>query len=103
MQHFSFQALLFLVLTVLITSGTLSPLDMYPKILNFYPVTVQSFNMSMPRHRQCVLPLVRTVKVQFAHGITKTHILAMVFCASSRVPLLFMYVYEGKGTGVEQT
>ncbi|KNC77230.1 hypothetical protein SARC_10307 [Sphaeroforma arctica JP610] len=46
--------------TVLVTSGTLSPLDMYPKILSFVPVTVQSFKMSMPRHRECVLPLIIT-------------------------------------------
>eukprot|EP01134_Creolimax_fragrantissima_P004010 CFRG4010T1 len=46
--------------TVLVTSGTLSPLDMYPKILSFIPVTVQSFKMSMPRHRECVLPLIVT-------------------------------------------
>jgi hypothetical protein len=37
---------------------------MYPKILNFYPVTVQSFSMSMPRHRECVLPLVWEIKTQ---------------------------------------
>lgn len=55
-------------LTVLITSGTLSPLDMYPKILNFYPVTVQSFAMSMPKHRECVLPLVCLVECWAGNG-----------------------------------
>jgi DNA excision repair protein ERCC-2 len=42
--------------TVIITSGTLSPLDMYPKLLNFNPIISKSFKMSLPR--KCILPLV---------------------------------------------
>ncbi len=42
--------------TVVITSGTLSPLDMYPKILDFRPVTTMSFTMTLAR--QCICPLI---------------------------------------------
>ncbi|KAA0164780.1 hypothetical protein FNF31_02317 [Cafeteria roenbergensis] len=42
--------------SVILTSGTLSPLDMYPKILNFHPVVRASFEMSLTR--PCILPLV---------------------------------------------
>jgi DNA excision repair protein ERCC-2 len=35
---------------VIITSGTLSPLEMYPKILNFKPVVMHSFNMTLSRN-----------------------------------------------------
>lgn len=42
--------------TVVITSGTLSPLDMYPKILNFHPVIMSSFTMTLAR--PCLLPMV---------------------------------------------
>ncbi|XP_067947764.1 general transcription and DNA repair factor IIH helicase subunit XPD-like [Watersipora subatra] len=44
--------------TVVITSGTLSPLDMYPKILDFHPVLMSTFSMSLAR--QCIYPLVVT-------------------------------------------
>lgn len=44
--------------TVVITSGTLSPLDTYPRMLNFQVVVSASFNMSM--ERRCVCPLVMT-------------------------------------------
>lgn len=43
--------------SVVITSGTLSPLDMYPKILDFNPVLMTSFTMTLAR--QCILPMVR--------------------------------------------
>lgn len=43
--------------TVVITSGTLSPLDMYPKILNFHPVIMSSFTMTLAR--PCLLPMVK--------------------------------------------
>ncbi|CAE7947434.1 XPD [Symbiodinium sp. KB8] len=49
LQRRSFQS-------VILTSGTLSPLDMYPKILNFHPVVRASFEMSLTR--PCILPLV---------------------------------------------
>lgn len=42
--------------SVIITSGTLSPLDMYPKILNFHPVIMSSFTMTLAR--PCLLPMV---------------------------------------------
>lgn len=42
--------------SVVITSGTLSPLDMYPKILDFHPVIMSSFTMTLAR--PCLLPMV---------------------------------------------
>ncbi|CAB1348724.1 unnamed protein product [Coregonus sp. 'balchen'] len=42
--------------SVIITSGTLSPLDIYPRILDFRPVTVASFTMTLAR--TCLCPLV---------------------------------------------
>ncbi|RXM96626.1 TFIIH basal transcription factor complex helicase XPD subunit [Acipenser ruthenus] len=42
--------------TVIITSGTLSPLDIYPKILDFRPVTMASFTMTLARACLCPLP-----------------------------------------------
>jgi DNA excision repair protein ERCC-2 len=39
--------------SVIITSGTLSPLEMYPKVLNFIPVALCSFDMSLPRTSLC--------------------------------------------------
>ncbi|MGH0152814.1 UNVERIFIED_CONTAM: hypothetical protein FKN15_023373 [Acipenser sinensis] len=42
--------------TVIITSGTLSPLDIYPKILDFRPVTMASFTMTLAR--ACLCPLI---------------------------------------------
>lgn len=44
--------------TVVITSGTLSPLDTYPRMLNFPVVVSASFNMSL--ERRCVCPLIMT-------------------------------------------
>lgn len=41
---------------VVITSGTLSPLSFYPKMLDFEPVTSTGFTMSFSR--QCLLPLI---------------------------------------------
>lgn len=42
--------------TVVITSGTLSPLDMYPKILDFNPVIMSSFTMTLAR--PCLFPMI---------------------------------------------
>ncbi|TRY99770.1 hypothetical protein DNTS_020944 [Danionella cerebrum] len=42
--------------TVIITSGTLSPLDIYPRILDFRPVTMASFTMTLAR--TCLCPLI---------------------------------------------
>ena len=44
--------------SVIITSGTLSPLEMYPKILDFRPVLAVSFTMTLSR--QCILPMIVT-------------------------------------------
>lgn len=44
--------------TVVITSGTLSPIDLYPKILNFHPVALASLNMTLTR--DCLCPVVLT-------------------------------------------
>lgn len=45
--------------SVVITSGTLSPIDMYPKILDFQPVLMTSFTMTLAR--PCLLPMVGCV------------------------------------------
>lgn len=42
--------------SVILTSGTLSPLEMYPKLLDFQPVTLSSFSISLSR--PCICPLV---------------------------------------------
>ncbi|XP_038642017.1 general transcription and DNA repair factor IIH helicase subunit XPD [Scyliorhinus canicula] len=42
--------------SVIITSGTLSPLDMYPKILDFRPVIMSTFTMTLSR--TCLCPMI---------------------------------------------
>ena len=42
--------------SVIITSGTLSPLDMYPKILDFVPAVTVSFTMTLAR--PCICPII---------------------------------------------
>ncbi len=44
--------------SVVITSGTISPLEMYPRMLNFVPVLTQRFPMSLTR--ACICPLIVT-------------------------------------------
>uniref|UniRef100_A0A1D1YM86 DNA 5'-3' helicase n=1 Tax=Anthurium amnicola TaxID=1678845 RepID=A0A1D1YM86_9ARAE len=44
--------------SVIITSGTLSPIDLYPRLLNFHPVISRSFQMSLTR--DCICPMVLT-------------------------------------------
>eukprot|EP01039_Chlorochromonas_danica_P002251 gene2251-2465_t len=44
--------------SVIITSGTLSPIDLYPKLLNFQPVVRMSLPMSV--FRPCLLPTIVT-------------------------------------------
>lgn len=39
--------------SVVITSGTLSPLDVYPRMLNFRPSVSESFSMSLSRNPIC--------------------------------------------------
>ena len=46
-EHFS---------SVVITSGTISPLDMYPKMLQFTPVVQETYPMTLTRN--AFLPLV---------------------------------------------
>ena len=46
--------------TVVITSGTLSPIDLYPRILNFNPVAILSLAMTLTRcSHGSQLPLAR--------------------------------------------
>jgi DNA excision repair protein ERCC-2 len=45
--------------TVVITSGTLSPMDMYPKMLNFKPLVVESLEMSLSRNVICPMIVVK--------------------------------------------
>lgn len=42
--------------SVIITSGTLSPLEMYPKILDFHPIVSASFTMTLAR--PCICPMI---------------------------------------------
>ena len=42
--------------STIITSGTLSPIEMYPRILDFRPVTSSSFSMTLAR--SCILPMI---------------------------------------------
>lgn len=44
--------------SVVLTSGTLSPLEIYPKILGFQPVVSKSFQMTLSR--KCIAPLIVT-------------------------------------------
>jgi hypothetical protein len=46
------------VQSVVITSGTLSPIDLYPRLLDFNPVSVASLQMTLTR--ECLCPLVLT-------------------------------------------
>nr|PIL96677.1 DNA excision repair helicase [Toxoplasma gondii COUG] len=42
--------------SLILTSGTISPLELYPKLLNFVPVITESFPMSLDRN--CICPLI---------------------------------------------
>lgn len=44
--------------SVFITSGTLSPIDLYPKLLGFNPVSIRSLHMTLTR--DCLCPMVIT-------------------------------------------
>eukprot|EP00916_Digyalum_oweni_P004076 GHVL01007246.1.p1 GENE.GHVL01007246.1~~GHVL01007246.1.p1 ORF type:complete len:581 (-),score=112.10 GHVL01007246.1:142-1836(-) len=44
--------------SVILTSGTISPLNLYPKLLNFKPVLTESLPMSLDRN--CLCPLIVT-------------------------------------------
>jgi DNA excision repair protein ERCC-2 len=45
--------------SVVITSGTLSPLSYYPKVLGFEPAIIQSFDMSVSRKSICPMVITR--------------------------------------------
>lgn len=59
--------------SVVITSGTLSPMDMYPKILDFNPVVMSSFTMTLAR--PCLLPMVIKNKFLIAMHYFITHLI----------------------------
>lgn len=44
--------------TVVLTSGTLSPIDLYPQLLDFNPVASRSLQMTLTR--ECLCPVVLT-------------------------------------------
>jgi DNA excision repair protein ERCC-2 len=46
--------------SVVITSGTISPLDMYPKMLQFTPVVQETYPMTLTRN--AFLPLVGFIR-----------------------------------------
>jgi hypothetical protein len=66
--------------TQVITSGTLSPIDLYPKILNFHPVVIQSFPMTLTR--ECICPLVLTRGSDQLPVSTKVSFCRYRFCAT---------------------
>lgn len=43
---------------VILTSGTISPIEMYPKILNFQPKVMKAFEIRLPRN--AISPLIVT-------------------------------------------
>ena len=45
--------------SVLITSGTLSPIEMYPRLLDFQPVVMTSLALSMARGAICPMIVAR--------------------------------------------
>ena len=51
-NHFKFQS-------VVITSGTLSPIEMYPRLLDFQPVVMVSLSLSMARGAICPMVVAR--------------------------------------------
>ncbi|EAN33399.2 DNA repair helicase (rad3) family protein [Theileria parva strain Muguga] len=55
--------------SVILTSGTISPLEFYPKILNFTPVLMQSLPMSLDR--DCLCPIIVSKGANQVHMSTK--------------------------------
>lgn len=45
---------------VVLTSGTISPIDVYPKILNFKPIVTKAFDIEMPAQRNPISPIIVT-------------------------------------------
>lgn len=56
--------------SVVITSGTLSPIDMYPKVLDFHPVIMSSLTMTLAR--PCLLPMVNILPTIILRHCTHT-------------------------------
>src|SRR6267154_124574 len=52
--------------SVVITSGTISPLDMYPKMLQFTPVVQETYAMTLTRN--AFLPLVSHNSIAVSHN-----------------------------------
>ena len=44
--------------SVILTSGTMSPLEMYPKLLNFKPKIIKSINITL--NRNSIFPIIVT-------------------------------------------
>ncbi|ORC88878.1 DNA repair helicase, TFIIH complex, XPD subunit [Trypanosoma theileri] len=55
--------------SVILTSGTLSPLDIYPKMLGFTPVIAKSFQMTLSR--KCIAPVIVTRSTESVNIITE--------------------------------
>ncbi|XP_954558.1 rad3-like DNA helicase-related, putative [Theileria annulata] len=55
--------------SVILTSGTMSPLEFYPKILNFSPILTQSLPMSLDR--ECLCPIIVSKGDNQVHMTTK--------------------------------
>ncbi len=53
--------------SVVITSGTISPLDMYPKMLQFTPVVQETYAMTLTRN--AFLPLVSHNLITVSHNV----------------------------------
>jgi DNA excision repair protein ERCC-2 len=66
--------------TVVITSGTLSPIDLYPRLLNFNPVISRSFTMSLTR--DCICPMVLT-RGRYKLNLFGYHIFRCYCCSIS--------------------
>jgi DNA excision repair protein ERCC-2 len=45
---------------VVLTSGTISPLDIYPKMLKFKPIVTKAFDIEMPANRNPISPIIVT-------------------------------------------
>jgi Rad3-related DNA helicase len=59
--------------SVVITSGTISPLDMYPKMLQFTPVVQETYAMTLTRN--AFLPLVSHNSIAVSYNILLTEAL----------------------------
>jgi hypothetical protein len=85
--------------SVVITSGTLSPLNLYPRILDFHPVSIASLNMTLTR--DCLCPVVLTrgtdqVSLQAAaaaaQSVHRITLLCMLLCSTHACSLMLCFV-----------